>query len=282
MKPSVIVLTYNSSGSLPATLQKAREVSDDIFVVDSFSRDGTVKIAEDAGATVLQHEFKNYGDQRNWAIDSIKTRYEWQLHLDADELLTAELVANIRGLPDCPPESGFFLGRKIRFLGRILHHGGMSPTWHMRLFRGGAGRCEQRLYDQHFFLTEGASRQLTGTMIDDIQMSLSEWTLRHNRWSDAEVEEVLINTAAAGRVRGRAFGNSVERKRYLRELYDQCPLFLRPFGLFFYRFVIRLGFLDGLPGFVFWVLQTFWFRFLIDAKLYEARLLQRNRRGTTM
>jgi hypothetical protein len=101
-------------------------------------------------------------------------------------------------------------------------------------------------------------------------MSLSEWTARHNRWSDAEVME-QTQALDAVRIQPRLGGNPLERKRYLRGLYNRAPLFIRPYALFFYRYFLRLGFLDGREGFIFWTLQTFWFRFLIDAKLFEHR-----------
>jgi glycosyltransferase involved in cell wall biosynthesis len=274
MRPTVIVLTFNSEDSLRATLERAREVSDEIFVVDSFSTDGTVALARGLGATVVEHAFENYGAQRNWAIAELPVTRAWQLHLDADEVMDAELVAAIRALPDEPQESGFFVPRYMRFLGRVLRHGGMSPTWHMRLFRAGVGRCEARKYDQHFYLTSGASAQLAGAMIDDVRMGLSEWTARHNRWSDAEVAEMETG-ATEGRVHADAHGNPVEKKRWLRERYNRMPLFVRPFALFVYRYVFRLGFLDGVEGFIFWVLQTFWFRFLIDAKIWEHCMQQK-------
>ena len=107
-------------------------------------------------------------------------------------------------------------------------------------------------------------------MIDDVATSLSEWTARHNRWSDSEVDE-QAQEAATGRIAGKASGNPIEKKRYWRQKYNSAPLFVRPFALFFYRYFVRLGFLDGTEGFIFWVLQTFWFRFLIDAKLFERR-----------
>jgi glycosyltransferase involved in cell wall biosynthesis len=266
----VIVLAFNSVDTLGATLAQAREISDDVHVVDSFSTDDTVALSRQHGAQVVQHAFENYGAQRNWAIDNLTLRYPWQLHLDADERLTPELIASIRSLPENPGQSGFLIARLVQFLGRILRHGGMSPTWHLRLFRNGAGRCEERNYDQHFYLTQGTEGQLQGYMIDEIRMSLSEWTARHNRWSDAEV---LEQTAAAdgARIRPRLWGNPLQRKRYLRGLYNDAPLFVRPFALFLYRYFLRLGFLDGCPGFIFWTLQTFWFRFLIDAKLFEQR-----------
>jgi glycosyltransferase involved in cell wall biosynthesis len=270
MRPAVILLTFNSADTVGATLEQARRVSDEIFVVDSGSRDSTIEIARQVGATVVEHPFEHYGAQRNWAIDNLSITRPWQLHLDADELMDDALVGAILALPDDPPHSGYFLPRYVKFLGRVLRHGGMSPTWHLRLFRSGVGRCEDRKYDQHFLLLSGASGQLAGSMIDDNRMSLSEWTARHNRWSDGEVAEYGSHEAA-GRIEPDACGNPAERKRFLRKKYNSLPLFVRPFLIFFYRYFIRLGFLDGKQGLIFWVLQTFWFRFLIDAKIWEKR-----------
>jgi glycosyltransferase involved in cell wall biosynthesis len=270
MKPSVVILAYNSVDTLGATLAQAQQISDDLHVVDSFSTDETVALSQQHGAQVVQHAFESYGAQRNWAIDHLQLRHPWQLHLDADERLTPELIASLQALPENPDHSGFLIARLVQFLGRQMRHGGMSPTWHMRLFRNGAGRCEERKYDQHFYLTQGSAGRIQGYMIDEIRMSLSEWTARHNRWSDAEVMEQtrVMHTV---RIQPRFSGNPLERKRFLRGLYNGAPLFVRPYALFFYRYFLRLGFLDGREGFIFWTLQTFWFRFLIDAKLFEQR-----------
>jgi glycosyltransferase involved in cell wall biosynthesis len=277
MRPSVILLTFNSEETLGATLTPVREIAAEIFVIDSFSSDGTVALAESYGATVVQHAFENYGAQRNWAIDNLPIHGSWQLHLDADEVMDAELVAAIKALPDEPAHSGYFVPRYVRFLGRVMRHGGMSPTWHLRLFRSGAGRCEDRKYDQHFLILgtarPGTTGQLPGVMIDDIAMSLSEWTARHNRWADGEVAEMDAKHEA-GRLVADPKGNPAQRKRALREKYNNLPLFVRPFALFGYRYFFKLGFLDGTEGFIFWVLQTFWFRFLIDAKIWEKRHLR--------
>jgi glycosyltransferase involved in cell wall biosynthesis len=270
MRPACILLSFNSEDTLGATLDSARQISDEIFVVDSFSKDSTVELVKSLGAVVVQHPFENYGAQRNWAIDNLPVCRPWQLHLDSDEWMDSKLVSAILALPDDPEHSGYFLPRYLRFLGRDLHHGGMNPTWHLRLFRSGIGRCEDRRYDQHFLLKSGTSGQLDGKMIDDIRMPLTEWTARHNRWADFEVLELSCQEFL-GRLRPDASGNPAQRKRFLREKYNRMPLFFRPFALFVYRFFFRLGFLDGTEGFIFWVLQTFWFRFLVDAKIWEMR-----------
>ena len=279
MRPTVILLSFNSEDTLGATLAQASKVACEIFVVDSFSKDGTVALAESYGAKVVQHAFENYGAQRNWGIDNLPTTGKWQLHLDADEVMDETLVAAILALPDDPTHDGYFVPRYVKFLGRVLLHGGMSPTWHLRLFRSGVGRCEDRKYDQHFLLAEGdrpyTTGQLHGVMVDDIAMSLSEWTARHNRWADGEVAEMDAKHEA-GRLVADAKGNPAQRKRALREKYNNLPLFVRPFALFGYRYFFKLGFLDGTEGFIFWVLQTFWFRFLIDAKIWEKRNLRKS------
>jgi len=267
---SVIVLTFNSELTIGNTLELARQVSDDLHVVDSYSTDKTLAIAASYGAQIVQHPFVHYGDQRNWAIQNLPIRHGWQLHLDADELLSPQLIAEIEKLKQGPAVTvdGYYIPRLTRFLGRDLHHGGHYPIWHMRLFRTGKGRCESRKYDQHFVL-EGRAQKINASMIDDNRMSLREWTDRHNRWSESELQEILHPTHE-GVIQAKLGGGSpMQTKRALRGLFLRVPLFARAFLFFFYRYVLRLGFLDGVPGLIYNVLQTFWYRFLIDAKLYE-------------
>jgi glycosyltransferase involved in cell wall biosynthesis len=269
MSISVIILSFNSERIIAETLRSAAEVSDDIHVVDSFSTDATLNIVQNFKAHLVQHEFENYGAQRNWAIDNLPLKYDWELHLDADERPDPVLIERLKNLKGrFPPHiHGYHIARLIYFMGRPIRYGGMFPIWHLRLFRHGRGRCENRQYDQHFYV-DGATALLPGVMIDDIRMSLGEWINRHNRWSDAEVRE-LGQGATAGRIQGRLGGTPIQQKRFFRDIYNRLPLFVRPFLLFIYRYFFRLGFLCGKEGLIFFILQTFWFRFLIDAKLYE-------------
>jgi glycosyltransferase involved in cell wall biosynthesis len=267
---SVVILTFNSEATIIETIEAARKVSNDIHAVDSFSTDATVSILHERGVTVIQRPFENYGGQRNWAINNLPLRHAWQLHLDSDERLSDELVREINSLQfdATSAVSGYFIPRLVHFMGKPIRHGAMYPIWHLRLFLGSEGRCEDRLYDQHFYVG-GATAKLSGAMIDDIRMPLSEWVIRHNRWSDAQVRAFCAEASTRGEIGPKMFGTPIQRKRRLRSLYNKSPLFVRAFLLFFYRYVIRFGFLDGTPGLVFFVLQTFWFHFLVDAKLYE-------------
>jgi glycosyltransferase involved in cell wall biosynthesis len=273
---AVIILTFNSEATVRNTLISAAKVTKEIHVVDSYSTDRTLDIIKAYDVNVIQHEFVNYSAQRNWAIDNLPLKSEWQLHLDADERLSDGLIEELKML--VPPDhiNGYYLARLVHFLGRPIYHGGMFPIWHMRLFRNGTGRCESRYYDQHFLIA-GDTRRLSHPIIDDHRMTLGEWTSRHNRWADAEVNEIA-EPVREGVIDAKLSGSPIEKKRVLKAGYYRMPLFLRAFLLFFYRYILRMGFLDGREGLIFFALQTFWFRFLVDAKLFERDCVRLERR----
>jgi glycosyltransferase involved in cell wall biosynthesis len=275
----VVVLTFNCADIIAQTLAQARRIDPHPFVVDSFSSDNT---AQQVGSDAqwVQRAFKNYGEQRNWAIAQVAPDCEWQLHLDADEVLDDDAVTAINAVLDQgvnASHQAYLLRRVDYFMNRQLRHSGVNP-WHLRLFRSGHGACENRLYDQHFVSDRPAGR-LKGCMHDKNAVSLSDWTARHNRWSDLEVAELLkghqassagLEAPVSGLLQGRFGGDPRERTRWLKGLYYRLPGGLRSTAYFFYRYVFRLGFLDGREGLYFAFLQALWFRLLVDAKMLEA------------
>lgn len=282
----VVVLTFNCAGIIDETLAQARRIDPRPFVVDSFSTDGTAERVRAADCELVQRPFGNYADQRNWAIAEVAPRAEWQLHLDADEVLDDDAVRAIlsvlageKGLD----HSAYMLRRVDYFMGRRLRHSGVNP-WHLRLFRSGVGACEDRLYDQHFVASVPA-RRLDGCMHDRNSVSLGDWTARHNRWSELEAAELAErgpDTPVDGRplLRGRLLGDPRQRTRWLKRVYyGHLPGGLRAVTYFLYRYVLRLGFLDGREGFYFAFLQGLWFRLLVDAKLHERKRASAARPG---
>lgn len=267
----VVILTFNSASIIRETVSEAKKVSPHVFAVDSHSSDGTPAILAELGCTVVQRPFANYSDQRNWAIAQVEQAYEWQLHLDADEVLDARAVADINALLSGTPGSdAYLIRRRDYFMGKMLRFSGLNP-WHLRLFRSGQGRCESRLYDQHF-ISPATPGRLGGFMHDKNSARLSDWIASHNRWSDAEAKEKLGPRVAADDVlKPRLMGDARERTRFIKELYYKLPIGIRSLGYFFYRYVFRLGFLDGRTGFYFAFFQALWFRMLVDAKMYEQR-----------
>ena len=270
---SVIILTYNEETNLPACLASLDGLDGNLLVVDSGSTDRTVEIAAAAGATVKVHPFEHYATQRNWAQQQIPQDTEWVLHLDADERLTPELVAEITTLLQDPPQhiAGYLLRKRTVFMGRWIKHRGHYPSYHLRLFRNGYGQCEERLYDQHF-LVDGQVGTLRRDYIDVVTADLDTWTLRHLRWAGLEACEALANGQEGIRVQSTPFGDPIAHRRWLRdELYTRLPLFARAFLYWGYRYIVRLGFLDGKEGLIFHFLQGCWYRFLVDVRLDEAR-----------
>lgn len=267
---SVVVLTFNEEAKLPDLLDSLGNLPREVYLVDSGSTDDTLEIAKSRGCRVVHHEWNGYSRQRNWAIENLDLEGEWELHLDADERLTPDLRKSIlEVIQSDPVEDGYFLRKQGLFLGRPIRHGGVYPSFHLRLFRRGKARCEDRLYDQHY-LVDGRVAQLPGTLLDVIASDLSEWTNRHNRWAEVEAREVLRDSTA-DQVEARLFGSPIERRRWYRTLYYRMPLFLRPYLYWLWRYVFRIGFLDGTEGLIFHTLHAFWYRFLVDARIYELR-----------
>lgn len=279
---TVIVLTYNEEKNIAAVLQSVQNVTKNILVVDSYSTDATLSIVETMGIAYIQHSFENYSVQRNWAQANNPFKTEWVMHLDADEPITPELANWLQHDFDKEKNSadGFMFSRKTIFLGRWIKHGGQYPNFHLRLYKTALGKCENKAYDQHF-VVDGTVQQIAhADIINTVAANLDDFIIAHNRWATKEAVEI-VTTREKGDVRASLFGNAIERRRWLkRNIFERAPLFSRSFMFFFYRYFIRFGFLDGKPGLIFFVLQSFWFRFLIDAKVYEMRQNEKNRNAS--
>ncbi len=267
---SVIILSFNEETNLPACLDSLGGLRCSVFVLDSFSTDKTPQIAQARGVSFHQHAFENYAVQRNWSQRNLPILTPWMLHLDADERLTPELVSEINSLMENPPPNidGYLFRKRTIFMGKWIRHGGHYPSYHLRLFRLGSGRCEDRLYDQHF-IVDGPVKRLHNDYLDIVASSLSNWTLRHARWAQMEAREMLATRGNGRQVEPDFMGTPIERRRWLRNSYGRGPLFVRAFLYGCYRYFFRLGFLDGKEGLIFHLLQGFWFRFLVDSLIFE-------------
>ncbi len=276
---SVIILTHNEEKHIARCLESLRPITRQIFIVDSFSTDNTVRIAEAMGAVVVQNPWSTYAVQFNYGITHTPFRGSWLMRMDADEYILPELAQEIQARLGTLPAavSGVYVKRRVMFMNRWIRHGGYYPIWLLRLWRQGQGICEQTWMDEHIKLdpTGGAPAQtvqFSHDLVDHNLNNLTWWTQKHNNYATREVIDLLnirYNFDETARVAPRLFGAQEERKRYLKEKYAGLPLFTRPILYFLFRYVGQLGFLDGRKGFVWHFLQGLWYRFLVDAKLME-------------
>lgn len=169
--------------------------------------------------------------------------------------------------------NGFEVRCRIIFMDRWIRHGGTYPLIIPRLFRRGFGRVEMRKMDEHT-LIEGKVLQFKNDLVHYDFKGLHEWINKHNKYSVRECQDYFERLELhEDQVKGKLFGNQRQRKRFFKNgVYYNMPLFLRARLYFFYRYYIRLGFLDGKEGKIFCFLQAYWYRFLVDAKIYEAQL----------
>lgn len=276
---SVLIPTLNEELNLPDCLASVAW-ADEVFVIDAFSSDGTLEIAKHAGATVVQHVWQNYSQQKNWALDHLPFRNEWLLIVDADERVTPELRAEIERLLEHGPPvcDGYYINRKFIFLGRWIRHAGWYPSWSLRLFRHRLGRYDDREVHEHVVLN-GPVGYLDHDLLHEDRRDLEAFVARHNRYSTLEAAarfKVETDRSDRARLPVSLLASPVQRKRFVRErIWPMVPL--KPLALFLYMYVLRRGFLDGRAGLALCVFHG-WQEFMVGLKLAELRRLSSQRR----
>lgn len=276
---TAIILTYNEEKHIVRCIESLQRSVKKICIMDSFSTDNTLALAlQFPNVEVLQNKFVNHAEQFNFALDTFDIKTEWIIRIDADEYidnaLSDYLSLDLYKVPHYV--TGISLNRYIIFMGKLLKYGGMSRYWMLRLWRNGKGRCEQRWMDEHIVLIEGETIKARGKLVDENLNTLSWWAHKHVDYSTREAIDILINENIVDTdkcIRASIWGSAPERTRFFKSLYNKMPIFTRPFFYFIYRYFFLFGFLDGKQGFLWNLLQGFWYRTMVDAKVYEIKSL---------
>ena len=283
---SVIIPVKNEELNLSACLASV-SFADEIWVVDSGSTDGTGAIAREAGAQVVQFAYAGgFPRKKNWALANLPFKNEWILLIDADERVTPELQTEIReALGTERGVDGYYINRKLIFLGRWIRHCGWYPSWNLRLFKHRLGRYERLETDEvenagdvevhEHVVLDGRAGYLRHDLRHEDFKSVYHFIERHNRYSNWEAK-VYHNFAhgieGRARISASLFGSPLERKRFIKRLWARLPF--RPLLRFIWMYVIKAGFLDGRPGLIFCTLMTM-HEAVISAKIYEEERRQR-------
>jgi glycosyltransferase involved in cell wall biosynthesis len=275
---SAIVMTLNEKLNLQQCLESVSDFIDEIIIVDSYSSDNTIEIAKRYTDKIYQNKFVNQAKQFIWALDNIEIKNEWILRLDADERWTKKGFDELSDIIANDKADGVYVKMKIFFMGRWIKHGGFYPNYFLRVYKKSKGKMEDRWMDEHIKV-EGKTIITNIDVIEsnyDRQKNISLWTDKHNKYSTREAIEFLIQKHKLKPLDtvAKFWGNKTERKRWFKEkFYFRLPLFLRPFLYYFHRYIFKLGFLDGKEGFIFHYLHAFWYRFLVDVKVYQIEKL---------
>jgi glycosyltransferase involved in cell wall biosynthesis len=278
---SVIIPVRNEAKNLPACLQSLRDVGE-VYVIDSQSTDESLEISRSYGAKVVQFHYQGgWPKKRQWAMNTLPLIYDWILLLDADEVLTTDLVEEVRSVTrgasaQDPEISGYSILLRTQFLGRVLRYGDVG-LWKLSLFRRGKGRFECRLKDQdasmadmeihEHVVVDGATGRLQHPLIHHNVESLSRYIQKHDEYSNWECR-VLSQNGADKELPPSLWGNQAQRRRWLKRKVFALPG--SPVLLFLYRYIFRRGFLDGAPGLIYCGFQAIQM-FHTKAKIYELK-----------
>lgn len=275
---SVIILTFNEEKHIKRCIDSLNPFCDEIFIIDSFSTDDTVAIAEANGAKVYQNPWVTYAAQFQWGLDNCPIRTKWVMRMDSDEYVTKKLIKEIQTqLPKLDDDtSGIVLKRQVHFMDRWIKHGGYYPIKLLRIWKNGIGSIEQRWMDEHIKLSEGKTIEFKHDIVDHNLNNLTWWTTKHNSYATREAVDLLnkkYNLFKEDSINTKGKQQDEKKRWYKDNLYGKSPLFLRAILYFCFRYFIQLGFLDGKPGLVWHGLQGLWYRFLVDSKIFQIEYL---------
>jgi len=280
---SVIVAARNEAHNLPRCLDGLRNFGE-VYVIDSHSTDSTCEIAAAHGANVVQFDYHGgWPKKRQWALDTLPLAFGWVLLLDADEVMTPALESEISRAISNPNHDGYRIALQMHFLGRQLRHSDAS-FWKLSLFRRGKARYECRLKEQdssmadmevhEHVVCDGPTGRLTNPLVHRNVESLFRYIHKHNEYSNWEAKVWLARGDSEQDLRPDLWGTQAQRRRWLRRKFLMVPGF--PLLFFVYKYIVRLGFLDGVPGLIYCCLQSIQFM-QIKAKIYELQVLEPGR-----
>ncbi len=278
---SVLIPAKNEQANLPACLASVA-IADEVFVVDSQSTDKSEEIAKTYGANVVQFHFNGrWPKKKNWSLENLPFRNEWVLIVDGDERITPELWSEIAQAIQNSEHDGYYLNRRVFFLGKWIRHGGKYPDWNLRLFKHQKGRYENLSTEDipntgdnevhEHVLLPGKVGYLKNDMLHEDFRDLFHWLERHNRYSNWEARvylNILTGKDDSGTIGANLFGDAVQRKRFLKKVWVRLPF--KPFLRFVLFYIIQRGFLDGKAGYVYGRLLS-QYEYQIGVKLYELR-----------
>ena len=274
---TAIILTKNEEINIEECIDSIKNVVKRVIVIDSFSSDNTVELAKKAGAEVYQHCFENYSKQYTYGVEVSKIETVWVLRIDADERLTKEAASELKKICNenmLTDVNGIVLRFKKNFLGKDLYHGGVYPWRKMNCYKTQYGSIEMRAMDEHIILAEGRSIEMKNDCLHLEFKNLEYFVRKHNWYSSRETVDYFEN------IEQEKKREEVDVKTWMKmNIYYKMPMGIRVWIYYIWRYYILGGFLDGKEGKIYAFLQAYWYRYLVDAKIYECKKLNMRYEG---
>ncbi|OGT39829.1 MAG: hypothetical protein A3E81_01520 [Gammaproteobacteria bacterium RIFCSPHIGHO2_12_FULL_36_30] len=271
----VVILTYNEEIHIERAIKNVLGFADKIIVLDSYSQDKTVEIAQQLGTEIIFRKFDDYKNQRQFAIDYCKSITEWMFFLDADEYLLEETKSEILKVIKINNIFGYYINRRAIFMNRWIKYGGYYPCYLLRLFQPKTAILDEAI-NEHVTV-QGLVGKLKNDFVDHNLKGITSWTEKHNKYTDLEAEDLRRAKTYRIKSKGLSFKIQVERKKWVRQnIWNRLPLLSKPFLYFIYRYFLRFGFMDGKEGLIYHLLQGGWRYFLVDVKYMEMKMKEKN------
>ncbi len=273
---SIFIPTFNEEIHIERAITSAKRITNNIFVVDSYSNDKTVKISKDLGTQIFQYKWEedsNWAKKFNWIFENVPFPTDWIMRLDADEYLTEKFITKMNEIFPSIDKSvtAISINRREYFMRRWMKHGGVYPKSMVRIIKKGKAFYEARWIDEHVEIKEGEILYLNCDICDDKIITLTQWISNHNNHSLKE--SIMLIDQEIGLFDNNDTHKNLDKKslakRKKKNIYAKLPLFWRAWAFFFYRYFIKMAFLDGKEGFLYTFLQVLWYRTIADAKVAE-------------
>ena len=275
---TAIIMTNNEEKHLSRCLLSIKDFIKKIVIIDSYSTDNTLNIAKKYNIEVLQHEWINYSSQFNWGVENAKIKTEWIFRLDPDEIASETFAKKIGVYLNnlSSKTSGISIIRRLIFLGKEINFGGDFPQRGIRIWRNKKGKIENTWSDEHV-IVDGNVEYTNLDIIDKNLNNISWWTAKHNKYATVETIEFFLQKERKEKYKNLKSTKREKLKKNLKfKIYYKFPMGLRSFLFFIYKYIFRLGFLNGWQGFVWCFLQGFWYRLLVDLKIVELNRIMKN------
>jgi len=256
---TAIILTHNEERHIERCILSIKKFVKKIIIIDSYSSDKTIQICKKfkSDVQIYQSKFTNHSQQLNKGLARASIKTKWVLRIDSDEILESSFYKKFKMIKNIKEYNALSIMIEHNFLGNRIKYGGVYPQQQIRMWRKNQGKFDNKPVDEKIIMKKGKIYYSKLKIIDHNLKDFSFWLKKHKKYANNEANLYFMN-------KKNKITNKLDNKFQEKILYYKFPIFIRPCLLFFYRYIIKKGFLDGIVGIKFNIMHSLYYRFLID------------------